>query len=63
MPPPPEKFVRPTEVADRFGVHERTIRNMIRSGVLPGVRIGKLYRLKMSAAAAVLETKAHTTHP
>ena len=63
MPPSTEKFSRPAEVAARYGVHERTIRNLIRRGVLPGVRIGKLYRLRMSEAAAVFEPNAPTTQP
>jgi excisionase family DNA binding protein len=60
MPPLPEKFSRPADVAARYGIHERTVRNMIRRGVLPGVRIGKLYRIRLSEAAAVLEPNAHT---
>jgi excisionase family DNA binding protein len=33
------------DVAARLGVHERTIRNYLRSGALRGTRIGKQYRI------------------
>ncbi|MCM6773556.1 helix-turn-helix domain-containing protein [Nocardia sp. CDC159] len=33
------------EVADRLGLHVRTIRGYVRSGRLPAVRIGKQYRI------------------
>lgn len=35
----------PEQVADRLGLHVRTIRNYVREGRLPAVRIGKQYRI------------------
>lgn len=33
------------EVAERLGLHVRTVRNYVRDGKLPAVRIGKQYRI------------------
>ncbi len=33
------------EVAERLGLHVRTVRNYIRDGALPATRIGKQYRI------------------
>ncbi|MEW2439811.1 helix-turn-helix domain-containing protein, partial [Streptomyces caniferus] len=33
------------QVAERLGLHVRTIRNYVRDGRLPAVRIGKQYRI------------------
>lgn len=33
------------DVAQRLGLHERTVRNYLRSGALRGTRIGKQYRI------------------
>src|SRR5690242_15715579 len=35
----------PEQVADRLGLHVRTIRNYVRDGRLRAVRIGKQYRI------------------
>ena len=35
----------------RLGVHERTVRNYLRSGALQGTRIGKQYRISGDALA------------
>ena len=35
----------PEQVAERLGLHVRTIRNYVREGRLPAVRIGKQYRI------------------
>lgn len=35
----------PEQVAERLGLHVRTIRNYVRGGRLPAVRIGKQYRI------------------
>lgn len=39
-------------MAGRLGVHERTVRNYLRSGALQGTRIGKQYRISGDALAA-----------
>lgn len=40
------------DVATRLGVHERTVRNYLRSGALQGTRIGKQYRISAGALTA-----------
>lgn len=36
------------QVAERLGLHVRTVRNYVREGKLPAVRIGKQYRIAQS---------------
>ena len=44
--PPPALL--PKDVAKRWGCSDRTVRNMIRDGRLPGIRIGeKLLRVRL----------------
>ena len=40
-----ENFYSIDEVAERLGLHARTIRNHVRDGKLKAVRIGKQYRI------------------
>lgn len=47
-----ERLYSVDEVADRLGLHVRTVRGYVRDGKLPATRIGKQYRI----AAADLET-------
>jgi excisionase family DNA binding protein len=41
------------EVADRLGLHVRTVRNYVREGRLKAVRIGKQYRIAREDLAAL----------
>ena len=41
----PDALYSPEEVAERLGLHVRTIRNYVREGRLHAVRIGKQYRI------------------
>ena len=41
----PQTLYSPEQVADRLGLHVRTIRNYVREGRLAAVRIGKQYRI------------------
>ena len=41
----PQTLYSPEQVAERLGLHVRTIRNYVRGGRLPAVRIGKQYRI------------------
>jgi len=41
----PQTLYSPEQVAERLGLHVRTIRNYVREGRLPAVRIGKQYRI------------------
>jgi excisionase family DNA binding protein len=40
-----KEFLSPEDVADRLGLHVRTVRGYIRDGRLKAVRIGKQYRI------------------
>lgn len=40
-----ERYYSVGEVAERLGLHVRTVRNYVRDGRLPAVRIGKQYRI------------------
>ena len=41
----PQNLYSPEQVAERLGLHVRTIRNYVREGRLRAVRIGKQYRI------------------
>src|SRR3979490_2378634 len=41
------------QVADRLGLHVRTVRNYVREGRLKAVRIGKQYRIAAEDVAAM----------
>lgn len=47
-----EKYYSVQDVADRLGLHVRTVRGYVRDGRLPAVRIGKQYRITRSALEA-----------
>ncbi len=42
-------YFTPRELAQRFKVTERAITQWARMGILPGIRIGRLWRFKGSA--------------
>lgn len=44
-----QKLLTVAEVAERCRIHPATVRAMIERGDLPGVRIGKLYRVPREA--------------
>lgn len=46
-------FYSPEQVADRLGLHVRTVRNYVRDGRLKAVRIGKQYRIAREDLAAL----------
>lgn len=47
-----ERYYSVQDVADRLGLHVRTVRGYVRDGRLPAVRIGKQYRITQSALEA-----------
>ncbi|APU16672.1 MULTISPECIES: helix-turn-helix domain-containing protein [Actinoalloteichus] len=49
-----EDMLSVEQVADRLGLHVRTVRGYIRSGRLPAVRIGKQYRIAPADLQALL---------
>lgn len=38
-------FVTPAEAAARLRLHKRTVYRLLEQGVIPGVKIGKLWRI------------------
>jgi excisionase family DNA binding protein len=51
------------QVADRLGLHVRTIRNYVRDGRLKAVRIGKQYRIAREDLEAFTGTSAAAVDP
>ncbi|MGW6708692.1 helix-turn-helix domain-containing protein [Streptomyces sp. NPDC054956] len=49
------------EVAERLGLHVRTVRNYVRDGRLKAVRIGKQYRISREDFEALTRLPADTT--
>lgn len=47
-----ERFYSVEQVAEHLGLHIRTVRNYVRDGRLPAVRIGKQYRIAHEDLAA-----------
>ena len=54
--PPIPEFVRPRDVAARYGVTTRTVLNWIAQGTFPAVRRGKTTRIRMADVIAALES-------
>lgn len=53
---PDEEYLTPREVAEKLRIHERTVRRLLSSGKLPGVRIGeKTWRISAAALRAYIE--------
>lgn len=50
-----EKFYTPQEIADSLRVKERVILDLLRSGKLRGVKVGKQWRVKVSDLEAFIE--------
>ncbi|MFH9223938.1 helix-turn-helix domain-containing protein [Streptomyces lydicus] len=48
-----ERFYSVEQVAEHLGLHVRTVRNYVRDGRLPAVRIGKQYRIAHEDLAAL----------
>src|SRR5258708_10639585 len=51
------------QVADRLGLHVRTVRNYVREGRLKAVRIGKQYRIAAADLAAMTGRPASSFDP
>jgi excisionase family DNA binding protein len=56
--PEKEKLVGVDEVADYIGVKSDTVRMWVRKGYLPGYKLGKLWKLKMSDVDKWLDSRA-----
>jgi excisionase family DNA binding protein len=53
-----EKLVSVEDVAEYIGVKRDTVRNWIRQGLIPGYKIGKLWKLKMPEVEAWISSRA-----
>lgn len=51
----PEKLLDATAVAELLGLHVQTVYEKARTGELPGVRIGRLWRFRPSDVSAYQE--------
>ena len=51
------EFVTPEEVAERFRVSPKTVRDWLRSGELVGVKVGRSWRIKASDVDRYLEER------
>lgn len=52
----PDELFSVEQVAERLGLHVRTVRNYVRDGRLKAVRIGKQYRITSTDLAALTGT-------
>lgn len=51
------KLYTPEEVGEMLSVKESTVRNWMRNGTMPGIKIGKFWRVPEEALESYLEKK------
>ena len=57
-------LLTPEDVARRLGIHRRTLLGWLQNGTLPGIRVGKLWRIDPDALDAWLrERSTGEQHP
>lgn len=56
----PDSFLKPSDVAVRLGVSNRSVYRLIESGELAAKRVGHMYRVSAAAAFAMLDQQAVT---
>src|SRR3954471_18306169 len=59
----PQELYSVEQVANRLGLHVRTVRNYVRDGRLKAVRIGKQYRIARGDLDALTGQAVSPTHP
>ncbi len=52
------KLYTPEEVAEILSVKESTVRHWMRAGIMPGIKIGKFWRIPEEALTKYLAEKA-----
>jgi excisionase family DNA binding protein len=52
------KFMSAAEVAEYFGIHENTVRNLTKKGEIPAARIGRQFRYDLEACKIFFAEKA-----
>jgi excisionase family DNA binding protein len=63
VPPGAAQLYSVDQVADRLGLHVRTVRNYVRDGRLRAVRIGKQYRIAQADLDALIGEAASSPEP
>lgn len=58
-----ERFLTPTEAADRLRVSKMTVYRLIHAGHLPAVQIGKAFRIRVSDLEAYLDACTVRVNP
>jgi excisionase family DNA binding protein len=53
-----ERLLTPEAAANRLGIAPRTLREWLRSGKLPGVKLGRLWRVKETDLEAFIAKSA-----
>ena len=51
------RLFTPEEVAEMLSVNESTVRSWIRKGIMPGIKIGKFWRIAESELEKYIERK------
>lgn len=62
-PQPVRELLTVKDVAVRLDVHEQTVRDLIRSGRLSAVRVGRLVKVPTVAVAAYYRQHAYAVAP
>jgi excisionase family DNA binding protein len=59
----PEHLLTVEQIADEFQVTSQTIRNWIKAGALPAVRVGHVYRVRREDLDAMITRQQGETRP
>ena len=51
-------LLTPEDVAQHLGIHRRTLLGWLQNGTLPGIRVGKLWRIDPEALDAWLRARS-----
>jgi excisionase family DNA binding protein len=52
----PDRYLTIKEAAELLQVHHQTVRNWLRQGRLPGVQIGRLWRISAAAVDELIRS-------
>lgn len=50
----PKRALNPEQVAEQLGIHPETVRQHLRAGLIPAVRIGRQWRILQTTVDAML---------
>jgi excisionase family DNA binding protein len=57
-----DEVMDPKQVGIMLGLHEKTVRNMLIRGEIPGHRFGKSWRCRRSAIYKMIPTEVTSAH-